>query len=222
MKDKIALIDFCGTIADFQTFDPYLLYVIEREYPHRSRVLNSWPVRRGCELLTLIMHAFGWRHYLYKLLLVRQLNGLRREKLEEYGKLYYEQRIRNHLISSTLEIISALREQDYRLMIVSGGSELYIQWFAQEYGIDDVLGARFEYNSDICTGKLLIECMGLEKQAILQEYMRSHGIAGELAVGISDSRSDLPMLELCQKKIVISHHEHQQWVSEGMEEIVYK
>ena len=32
MKDKIALFDFCETLADFQTFDPFMEYVLEKEH----------------------------------------------------------------------------------------------------------------------------------------------------------------------------------------------
>ena len=221
MADKIALLDFCETIADFQTFDPFLQYVIAQERPRRSRVLCSTAARECCALATRVMRALGWKHYLYKLLLVRQLKGLSREKLEACGRQYYEQRVKDHLIAPTVELIAELKRLGYRLMIVSGGSELYIRWFAQEYGVDDVLSAQLEYADGICTGRLLCECMGGEKPEMLRAYIQVHDIEGELAVCASDSRSDMPLLELCQRKIILSHGRHQPWVTEDMEEIVW-
>ena len=221
MADRIALIDFCETLADFQTLIPYLEYVIRQKNACRSRVLNSNVVKKGCALMSLIMHAFGWKYPIYKQILVWQLRGLKRGQLEEYGKKYYEERVRGHLITPTLEFILQLKKQGYRLMIVSGGSEFYIHWFAQEYGIDDVLSARFGYEDGICSGKLLHECMGHEKTEMIREYMQVHSITGEFEVGVSDSQSDLPMLGLCRQKVIVSHGGHQRWVTENMDEIIW-
>ena len=221
MAEKIALIDFCETIADFQTLDPYLQYVVTQEHPRRGRILCSVFVKNSCVLITRAARALGWKHYLYKLLLVRQLKGLSRKKLEGYGKQYYEQRIKGHLIAPTIEQVLRLKKQGCRLMIVSGGSDLYIKHFAKEYGIDDVLSAQLEFEDGICTGELLGECMGQEKPKMLRNYMQAHTIDGDFEAGISDSRSDLPMLALCRRRIVISRGRHQPWVTQDMEEILW-
>ena len=33
--DRVALFDFCGTIADFQTFNPFIELVLKKEKPER-------------------------------------------------------------------------------------------------------------------------------------------------------------------------------------------
>lgn len=222
MSEKIALIDFCGTIADFQTLDPFLQYVCTKEHPLRSFWINSSLTAMLCALITRVLRVFGSKRYVYKCLLVHQLKGLNKTRLSVYGEEYYINRIKDHFIIPTIEIIDDLRSCGYRLVIVSGGSDLYIRKFADEYGIDDVISAQFGYKEDICNGKLTSECMGSEKVDIIADYFKEHGIIGEILTGISDSCSDLPMLNLCKHKIVVSHGKHQEWVHDDIEEVIWR
>ena len=68
---------------------------------------------------------------------------------------------------------------------------------------------------------MLTACMGEEKIRDLKYYMLENKIIGVFEVGLSDSDSDLPMLNLCKRKIVVSQAKHQDWVTEDMEEIVW-
>lgn len=221
--EKVALFDFCGTIANYQTLNPFLEYVLRRERPIRHRLICNAPVRRMLLLMEGAAMRIGYKHYLYKELLVRNMKGISRQKLEQYGAGYYQVQVRKNLVCSTVDLIKELQEKGRRIVIVSAGSAFYIECFAKEYHVNDVITAEFDFTeSGICTGRLRSECMGSEKLERIQTYMKTAVTQGVYDIGCSDSRSDLPMLDLCQRRIVVSHGEHQAWVADDMEEIIWR
>lgn len=219
--ERLALIDFCSTIASFETLDPFLEFVIARERPSR-RWLCAPVAKRALDFAGRALSKLTHRRcYLYKRALVRQLRGIERTQLEECGRDYYRQRICDHLVDAAVEKLRELREAGCRTMIVSGGSDFYIGHFAREFGVTDVISARFAFAGGACTGRFETECLGDEKIGELRAYMAREGIEGEFAAGMTDSRSDLPLLKLCERKIVVSRGGHQEWVKGDMEEIVW-
>lgn len=219
--DKLALFDFCGTIVNYQTLGPYLEYVLANEAPTKHRILCNAASKFFFRVIDILIAKVGIHCFLYKLLMVRQLKGIPRSTLKKYGTEYYQQIVRNNLISETVDLLKKLREDGYRIVIVSAGSDLYIGDFAKEYRIKDLITAEFGFADEKCTGRLLFECMYEEKARRINDFIRELDKPCLCEIACSDSVSDLPMLELCKRKIVISHGTHQQWVTEDMEEIIW-
>lgn len=218
---KIALIDFCETIADHQTFDPFIEYVLQHERKTRYRIVCTFVVKKLCHLLTLVSGKFGTPVFYYKKLLVAQTKGMSCGILGILAASYYTECIQPHLIPQTLELMSGLQAQGFELVIVSGGCSLYIEYFAKAFGINHIMASELEFVDGICTGRLKTDCMGQEKIVRVQKWMAYEGLSGKCEVGVSDSISDLPMLSMCKRKIVISKHGHQNWVTPDMEEIIW-
>lgn len=219
--DSIVLLDFCGTVADFQTLDPYLQFVIKREFPSRYALLCN-PVSIGVgRMATHILYKTGIRCSIYKQLLIWLLKGVTYDNLMEYGLEYYTQRIRKHLIEPTLRLIDKYQTEHYRFIILSGGLDFYISHFAKEFNIPDMICAQLEFRKGYCTGRLLSDCMGNNKLTRLLNYVKEEKIDGIFKVAITDSQSDWPILRICKKKIIISHHIHQKWVTDDMKELIW-
>lgn len=219
--EKLAIIDFCGTIANYQTLDPYLEFVLRENCPEQYyiykflggkhfQLLKEKVKNQGCPVCP-------------RDVLVKKLKGLPVERLEDCGKYYYKRRVRRNLIQETLQLISKLKLEHYRVIIVSGGLDYYIRFFAEEFGIHDVITTQLEIVAGICTGKLKAStpCMGKAKVDLLNSYMEYHRIKGKLQIGITDSWTDLPLLNQCKKKVIISKKKHQPWVTDDMEEIIW-
>ena len=220
-NEKIVLVDFCETIANFQTLDPFLEYVIRKVNPQKYYWICSPAVTNLCSVMTRIMQHVGITYYVYKHLLVKQLKGLGYNAIVECGKEYYREKVRDNLIMPTVELLRELQKEQYRIVILSGGSDFYIRCFADEIGIRDVLSAEFGFAGSVCTGKIKNECLGENKVISLKKYIEEKKITGVFSIGISDSQSDISMLKLCERKIVISHHKHQNWITNDMEEIIW-
>lgn len=218
---KIALIDFCETVVDYQTFDPFIEYVMQHERKIQYRIICTSVVKVLCRLLTGLCGKVGHPVYFYKSLIVAQMRGLSHEKMKLLASSYYTECIQPHLIPQTMELLRELKDQGFELVIVSGGCDLYITYFAKTFGIYHIMAAELEFSDGKCTGRLKTDCMGKEKTVRVQKWMTEEGLSGKCGVGVSDSVSDLPMLSMCERKIVISKHEHQCWVSPEMEEIIW-
>ena len=71
------------------------------------------------------------------------------------------------------------------------------------------------------TGRIARECYGIDKIREIETHVAGHHINGIYELGMTDSSSDLAMLRLCRKKIVVSHGKKQSWVTADMEEIIW-
>ena len=220
--NQIALIDFCRTAVNFQTSDPFLEYVLQREHPVRCKLLHNPVTENILQFFTRVLRVFGIRRYLYKLALIRQVKGLTYDELEAYGKGFYIEKIRPNLLAPTMELLAQFQEAGYIIIIVSGAFEFYINEFAKEHKIDRVITSHLGFDeNNVCTGRLVTECMFEDKLADIEKMVSGIDDPKEMTVACSDSRSDLPMLSLCKRKIVLSEGKHQRWVTKDMEEIIW-
>ncbi|MCI9534700.1 MAG: HAD-IB family phosphatase [Lachnospiraceae bacterium] len=220
--ERIALVDFCETIVSFQTYDSFLKFVLINELPRHFKIIGNKKFIKMYEILEKISRKTGINWFSYKQLLTYQTKGMEYSLLERYGKDFYDKKLKSNFIIPTIELIKDLQKENYRIILVSGGSDLYIKQFADEFGIKDILTSQIEFKNGISTGRLISDCMGWNKVELVKEYVKHRKIQGIFETGISDSKSDLPVLNLCKRKIVISRNSHQYWVENEMEEIVWK
>jgi len=216
--EKLAIFDFCGTITDFQTFDPFLESVIIGENIWFKRWVGNKYLKRLSGHLSRLKKGF----YLYKRLLIRSCKGVPEVKIKAYARAYYQERVKPHCIPAISEKIRSLQNEGYRVIILSAGSKDYICEYAKEMSINDIIANEFDVKDGLCTGKLMDkDCLRKEKVSRLMRYIRENEIEGELLVGFSDSKSDMPFLNLCKRKVIVSHKIHRKWVCGDMEEIIW-
>ena len=79
--ERIALFDFCGTIANFQTFDPFMEYIIKQRSPIRYCILKNKGFQLICRVFERVMGLCGIHCFLYKMILVRQVKGIREDEM---------------------------------------------------------------------------------------------------------------------------------------------
>lgn len=222
---KIALIDFCGTVVDFQTLDPYLKMVLHMQpglqYKLKYYLFCNSFARFGCRIISKVLRDLIGVTFSYKHLLVRLLKDVKKDEFVRIGKIFYEEKIKTHIIPETIDIINSLKDSGCLLLIVSGGSSFYISFFAGEYGIDCCFTVEIGFNNGVCTGKIIRECLRKEKVELVQRFVSDNNLSCSFEAGITDSVSDLPMLDMCRDKYVVSNNAHQDWVTDDMKEIIY-
>lgn len=216
-KQRLAVFDFCGTIANFQTFDPYLLFVLDK-VKRRKPVIEKRIIRSAIACIDKVIHIFDKDFYLYKCLLVWMTRGISEEALAQFGKQYYDEYIKSNLISETISLIKQFQNEGYHMIIASAGSKYYIKYFAEDYGFIQYITAEIGMMNGQSTGRLITDCMGERKASLLRNYVRE--VEETIEIIVSDSSSDLPIYRMGQRKIVISKDKHQYWVDSSMEEIL--
>ncbi len=185
---RVALFDFCDTMVDFQTGNAFTQYVIA----HANISLYK-------RIRYKIKHALNKK--LNKLHLLGCCAGLSRERMSKLALDYYYEIVRPRLIRATMDKLRHYQTQGYKIYLVSGGFDMYLQYFADEFNIDGIFATRVQFKNDICTGKFDgPDCMGENKIKILQAFFGKNHIDG---VAFSDSPTDLPLLKFVSRGYVV-------------------
>ncbi|MCI8642038.1 MAG: HAD-IB family hydrolase [Lachnospiraceae bacterium] len=213
----IVLFDFCGTLINFQTFDPYIKEVILAYYPDKECQLE----RKSVRLISKVLHHFNGDYSFYKHYLTGLTRGIPEDFFREIARKYYHEKLQPNIISETKNLLKKFVEQGYEVVVLSGGCDLYINEFAAEYQINKVVATKILFRKGKSTGKIASDCLGRMKLKLLKKDLGEKYLEKSHIIGITDSPSDLPMLSICGRKIIISENNHQKWVSSDMEEIIW-
>jgi len=209
--NKIALFDFCETIANFQTADAYVDFVRERLNDTRMyRLERVQSFLRTIKVIQRIEKLTRYRFSINKRIKLWQLRGHNISELQVLAKEYYQERIKPNVIPEMIEKLLELKAQGYSIFLVSGGYDIYLHYFMDEYGISKVFSTRIKFNKEICTGKIDgYDCLKERKIKVLNQYFTSKP---KFSVAFSDSITDAPMLNWADRGFVVSKKKHQQWV----------
>ena len=164
-KKKVALFDFCDTIVSFQTANAFVEYAIHR-FKRRRGFYSLYKLVNKTKLISGFYYFFIG-HGASKRIPLLFLKGIEKNDLECIAHDFYNERIRPNFIFPVLKQIKMRQEEEYQTIIVSGGYNIYIDFFAKEYGIDCVLANEIIYKNNRCTGRYGEECMGKNKVARL-------------------------------------------------------
>lgn len=220
-KEKIAIFDFCETLANFQTADAYVEYV--REVTHCSNMCRKEMFRlflRKTRILAILSVLFK-RSSLNKRFILWQLRGINKDCLEVFAKEYYDKRIRPNIISSVLSELYRLREQGWRIVIASGGYEIYLKYFCQEHGIPlkDLIAVKIAFSENKCLGIFDGGDRLWDKIYYLESKFNRDKIQ---CVAYSDSITDLPLLQWANDGIVVRRKDKVSWCNKyNLKEIVW-
>jgi len=219
--DKYVLLDFCETVVDFQTFDAFLEYVLQMKRPCLYKICTCKLLVFILNKMTALLMRIGCKFYLRKHLLIACTFGIKINDLLNCGVEFYKKIVSRHYICDTIRLVKKLQRENLKIIVISGGSKFYIDCFAKEYGIKHVISAEFLTFHDISMGILRRECLGMEKIVMLEDYVMEHNLSGEIEYAVTDSQSDMPIIEKAKHAIIISHKKHKSWVDETMEEIIW-
>lgn len=219
--NKIAFFDFCETIANFQTADAFIDYVRSKE-KRRSvyfyyKLYTLFRTFRIIQLLSIIFPKKSINKKMYAL----QLRGIQLKELELLAERYYYEKVRPNLIVATINELINLRNNNVRIVLVSGGYDLYLKHFAKEYGIleSDIISTSFKISNGRCTGLFNgNDCLYEEKVKRLNEHYKEYKCC---SIAFSDSKSDLPMLEWANEAIVVRERNKNKW-NNNFKELVWE
>ena len=140
---KVALFDFCNTLVDFSTGDPFITYILEQfdeaECKVRTRkhlFMRKLHIIQMYDLL-VARKILKNKVYLNKRIYLECIKGLSESELNYFGREYYQNRIKSHLVKETVRELERKKAKGYRICVVSGGYDYYLKYFTEEFGIND-------------------------------------------------------------------------------------
>lgn len=219
---KIAIFDFCETLANFQTADAFVHYI--RKSNNDSKMCRKEKLRvflKRYRILDCFERLF--RHSsLNKRLVLWQLKGMYREDLDYYAKKYYENVVKVNLIRPVLEELVRLRNEGWTIVIASAGYESYLKYFCMDYSIPlhHLISVRIKFVDSICQGVFDGGDRLWDKTNKLDLLFNREKIE---SVAYSDSISDLPLLQWASHGVVVRRKDKKQWSNNyNFKEIVWQ
>jgi len=201
MKRKVAVFDIDGTIFRSSLLVELTEALIKAQvFPVtvRSRYLReykAWFNRRG-----------SYDCYLGKLIAVfdASIKGVRRNIFLRIAKgVIRAQRERTYRY--TRNLIRTLRQRGYYLLAISHSPKYIVHAFAKRLGFNKVYGRMLEVDADgRFTGKTLHEDIIMDKARILSRAVEKERLTLTNSIGVGDSESDIPFLEMTKGAIAFN------------------
>lgn len=205
---KLVIFDFCGTLISFQTADRYVQFCVKRLQDNkvvqcRHKLVQLMDTFRIFKIYNHICKVNNWR----KRMILWQLKGVSYEVCDQMAKKYFEEELLPNVVQPIVEKLKWHLANGDSVCILSGGYDVYIKYFAEYYGVKEILSSKVAFCKGKCLGKMEgKDCMRENKLAYIRPYLN-----GERTIFYTDSKSDLPLLKMVDEAIVVSHDASQQW-----------
>lgn len=200
-KRPVAVFDIDGTV--FRS--SLLLELIERliengVFPKESREAYEaervrWLDRKG-----------DYEAYIEKVVTAfrKQLKGVPYDDVAKAAGEVIEEKS-DRVYRYTRDLIKDLKKRGYYLLAISHSPRFIVDGFGFEAGFDKVYGFFYATGpTGRFTGEVEDEDLIRNKAAILERAVKKEGLTLEASVGVGDTESDIPMLELVDTAIAFN------------------
>jgi len=200
-KRPVAVFDIDGTVFRWSLFLDLVDKLIENGiFPKETRdayedARVKWLDRKG-DYQTYVMNAVG--------VFGKQLKGVPFEDVANAAGEVIEEK-KDRVYRYTRDLIKDLKKQGYFLLAISHSPRFIAEGFGFEAGFDKTYGFWYETGpSGNFTGTIQDEDMMRNKAAILTRAIRKEELTLEGSIGVGDTESDIPMLEMVETPIAFN------------------
>lgn len=197
-KRKVAVFDVDGTIFRSSLLIQLVNTLIEGgAFPKEARRIyeqeyEKWQNREGGyqEYIGAVVQAFN-----------KYLKGVHYGALADAAEEVVEAQWKR-VYRYTRELIKDLKKKDYYLLAVSHSPKTVLDKFCPRMGFDKAYGIVYEIGpQELFTGKMQDEHLILNKAAILKRAIEKENLTLAHSIGVGDTESDIPFLELVAQPI---------------------
>jgi len=193
-----ALFDLDQTIVPWDTQLLFCNYVLKREPLRRLYLVGLIPFLP----FTKLLGAGGMKR-----VFLNYLAGMDAETLDTYAREFVEELVPDGLYGEIVEEVERHQQEGRMTILNSASPEVWVKYIAEKLGFDYAYGTRVVVGGRVT---LFPEIVGdNNKGAVKLGRMVPHfpeGWNGEIlpdSWGYSDSHADLPMLHICENKVMI-------------------
>lgn len=193
----VALFDVCGTLVNTDTIFSYLAFLLRTRYRKNILKRSRYIYIRGMLKLRLYSGDRG------KAALIRLTSGLKEEELDIIAKAFLENVLSAKWKTPVLDILRKLKERNTRVLLVSGGLDLYLKYLAAYLDVE-LIATEIEIRNGRVTGKIIgAHCSGVNKvHKLLPNKIFGNADYDRIMI-FSDSVSDLPLFNLGKYKVAV-------------------
>lgn len=202
MSKILAVFDFCDTLVNGQTVSLFIQYLYNKE-----------PFIKKLQLkLRVLVNPYKIEDTInYKNYLLKPFSELSRIELEKLGEQFYKSVISKRFNKKILNILKEHKRMKHQIVIVSGGFDIYLKYFAKEYNAI-LISSTLDFKSDKFTGKLEKECLYKNKVLLFKKRIKTTKKMLKASYAYGDSISDKELLSLFGNVYVIKANQKLDWI----------
>ena len=197
-KKKVAIFDVDGTIFRSSLLIQVVNRLIEDGvFPKSTREVyeaqfEKWLNREGDyqEYIDAVVKAF-----------VAHLKGIHYDELARAADEIVEEQWKR-VYRYSRDLLRELKKDGYFLLAISHSPKTVLDKFTPRLGFDKTYGMLYETGpQDLFTGKVIDEHLIFNKANIVKRAVEKENLTLEDSIGVGDTESDIPFLELVAKPI---------------------
>jgi len=201
--EKIAFLDFDGTLSKDYITHAFIDYLIERKiYSQEHKVYMNQGRDNFLngkidhdEMCTIVLN--GWAEGIKN-----QFTNTIRLNAMEFIKIF-----RNNIYPSSFKLINYLKECGYHPILVSAAPHEVISLAGEELGIRDTYSTKVEIKSGLYTGKVITKAhLSKGKAEAIQEIAEKNNVHLQKCIAMGDAGGDFDMLKTVGLPIVLNPH----------------
>lgn len=197
-KRRVAVFDVDGTIFRSSLLIQLVDMLIEKQmFPASARKVydhhrERWLNREGDYEAYINAVVVAFRKHL-KGVAYQDFAAAAEEMVEREWK---------HDYRYTRELLTDLKQKGYFLLAISHSPKTVLDKFCPRLGFDKAYGIIYETGpQDLFTGRVIDEHLILNKAAIVRRALEREDLTLAHSIGVGDTESDIPFLELVGKPI---------------------
>lgn len=134
------------------------------------------------------------------------MRGKSKEEIESLCMKYVQNVIKPQIRTKALAEMELLRQEGYKILVVSASTSCYMGLLPQLMPVDQVLATEMIYENGVFSGRIGPNCKGEEKVRRISQYLNNLYQPADLrhSVAYGDSDSDVPMLHMTGTAYLIS------------------
>jgi HAD superfamily hydrolase (TIGR01490 family) len=202
MADRpFAVFDIDGTLIRWQ-----LYHALADELAHRGLLDDAryQKVRTARMMWKTRSHQDAFHDYEEELvsLIDASISGITLEAFNQACQAVTDV-YQDQVYTYTRNLIEQLKNEGYLLFAISASQVEIIGLIAGHYGFDDYDGTHYELDQGHFTGNKTVLKRG-KKPEVLRQLVTKHGATWKGSIGIGDSESDIPMLEIVEQPLAFN------------------
>ena len=180
MTNKLAVFDFDSTLMDGETLE---FFAKEIDIEQKVKAITDRAMRGELDFFESLTERVSF------------LKGLPVTKVDEICKNL-------PLMNGAKEVVSGLKQMDYKVVCFSGGFRNATKMFAEILGLDGEFANILHSKDGLLTGQVGGEMMfNNSKGQMLQRLQKLLNVSKENTIAVGDGANDLSMFEYAGKKV---------------------